>query len=66
MEMETQMLHVVYLQEKEDQYPVLVAAFLMKSDADNFMKQSNLSEFYKVKETSTGAWTSWSEIREEI
>ena len=66
MEMETQMLHVVYLQEKEDQHPVLVAAFLMKSDADNFMKQSNLSEFYKVKETSTGAWTSWSEIREEI
>ena len=64
--METQMLHVVYLQEKEDQHPVLVAAFLMKSDADNFMKQSNLSEFYKVKETSTGAWTSWSEIREEI
>ena len=66
MEMETQMLHVVYLQEKEDQHPVLVAAFLMKSDADNFMKQSNLSDFYKVKETSTGAWTSWSEIREEI
>ena len=64
--METQMLHVVYLQEKEDQHPVLVAAFLMKSDADNFMKQSNLSDFYKVKETSTGAWTSWSEIREEI
>ena len=60
------MLHVVYLQEKEDHHPVLVAAFLMKSDADNFMKQSNLSEFYKVKETSTGAWTSWSEIREEI
>ena len=66
MEMETQMLHVVYLQEKEDQHPVLVAAFLMKSDADNFMKQSNLSDFYKVKETSTSAWTSWSEIREEI
>ena len=64
--METQMLHVVYLQEKEDQHPVLVAAFLMKSDADNFMKQSNLSDFYKVKETSTSAWTSWSEIREEI
>jgi len=64
--METQMLFVVYLQEKEDQHPVLVAAFLMKSDADNFMKQSNLSEFYKVKETSTAAWTSWSEIREEI
>ena len=60
------MLHVVYLQEKEDQYPVLVAAFLMKSDADNFMKQRCLSEFYKVKETSTAAWTSWSEIRDEI
>ena len=66
MKMETQMLHVVYLQEKEDQHPVLVAAFLMKSDADNFMKQRCLSDFYKVKETSTGAWTSWSEIREEI
>ena len=64
--METQMLFVVYLQEKEDHHPVLVAAFLMKSDADNFIKQSNLSDFYKVKETSTSAWTSWSEIREEI
>ena len=60
------MLHVVYLQEKDDKHPVLVAAFLMKSDADNFMKHSNLSKFYRVKETSTGAWTSWSEIREEI
>jgi hypothetical protein len=60
------MLHVVYLQEKDDKHPVLIAAFLMKSDADNFMKQSNLSEFYKVKETTSKAWKSWSKIMGEI
>lgn len=60
------MLHVVYLQEKDDKHPVLIAAFLMKSDADNFMKQSNLYGFYKVKETSAGAWKSWSKIMGEI
>ena len=60
------MLFVVYLQEKDDKHPILVAAFLMKSDAEAFMKVSSLSDYYYLKETSDGAWQHWSKIREEI
>jgi hypothetical protein len=60
------MLFVVYLQEKDDKHPTLVAAFLMKSDAKAFMERENLSGDYYLKETSDGAWKHWSKIREEI
>ena len=60
------MLFIVYLQAEDDKYPTLVAAFLMKSDAEKFMKNSNLSEEYFIKETGTDAWLAWRKIREEI
>ena len=60
------MLSIVYLQEKDDNWPVMVAAFLMKSDADMFVRHSSLRYQYKIKETSSEAWTSWSKIRKEI
>ncbi len=60
------MLSIVYMQEKDDKYPVMVAAFLMRSDADMFVRYSSLAYQYKIKETSSEAWTSWSKIRKEI
>ena len=60
------MLFVVFLQAEDDKYPVLVATFLMRSDAEVFMKASNLSEEYKIKETGTDAWLAWRKIGEEI
>tara|TARA_R110000796_G_scaffold18303_2_gene55465 strand:+ start:2591 stop:2842 length:252 start_codon:yes stop_codon:yes gene_type:complete len=61
-----QMLHVVYLQEKDDKHPILVAAFMMKSDAEAFMEVASLSDYYYLKETTADAWQHWSKIREEI
>ena len=60
------MLFVVYLQEKDDKHPVLVAAFMMKSDAEAFMEVASLSDYYYLKETTADAWQHWSKIREEI
>ncbi|MGJ8660408.1 MAG: hypothetical protein ACSHXL_00085 [Bacteroidota bacterium] len=60
------MLYVVYLQEKDDKHSVLVAAFLMKSDAESFMKKSNLGDDHFIKETSDKAWSHWRKIGEEI
>ena len=60
------MLYIVYLQERDDLTPILVAAFLMKSDAEAFMEAASLSEFYHLKETTADAWQHWSKIREEI
>lgn len=60
------MLFVVYLQAEDDTHPILVAAFLMKSDAETFMEASNLYEEYFIKETGTDAWLAWCKIREEI
>ena len=60
------MLSIVYLQEEGNDYPVMVAAFLMKSDADMFVRHSSLRYQYKIKETSSEAWTPWYEIRQEI
>ena len=60
------MLYVVYFKEKEEEQPILVAAFLMKTDAEVFMKGASLSDYYYLKETSDKAWSHWSKIREEI
>jgi len=60
------MLFVVYLQAEGDQYPILVATFLMKSDAEAFMEVASLSDYYYLKETSDDAWKHWRKIREEI
>jgi hypothetical protein len=60
------MLSIVYLQEENDDYPTMVAAFLMKSDAEMFVRHSSLRYQYKIKNTSSEAWTSWSKIRKEI
>ena len=60
------MLFVVYLQAEGDQYPILVATFLMKSDAESFVKNSNLKDKYFIKETGNEAWLHWRKIREEI
>jgi len=60
------MLYVVYLQEKDDKHPILVAAFMMKSDAEAFMEVASLSDYYYLKGTSDDAWKHWGKIREEI
>ena len=60
------MLFVVYLQAEDDKYPILVATFLMKSDAEAFMEVASLSDYYYLKETSDDAWKHWRKIREEI
>ena len=60
------MLSIVYLQPEDSSYPTMVAAFLMKSDAEMFVRHSSLRYQYKIKETSSDAWTSWSKIRKEI
>jgi len=60
------MLYVVYLQEKDDKHPILVAAFMMKSDAEAFMEVASLSDYYYLKETTDDAWQHWGKIREEI
>ena len=61
------MLFIVYLQEKDDKHPILVAAFMMKSDAEAFMEAASLSDYYYLKGVpSDDAWKHWRKIREEI
>lgn len=42
---------------------IMVAAFLMQSDADTYMKNEKLLE---TKKTCVDGWAGWSEIREEL
>ena len=43
---------------------VTVGAFLMRSDAENFIKHKPNSEDYKIKDIDD--WQSWSNIRAKL
>lgn len=44
---------------------VMVGAFLMRTDAECFIKSVAYSEGYKIAEVD-GQWKSWMNIRQEI
>ena len=52
------MLTIVYV--SDEGYDVLLGAFLMREDANTFMKNSNISTL-KIKEVE--AWDAWNIIR---
>ena len=58
------MLTAVYFNGKYEDV-VLVAAFLMKTDADDYVKSSFLSNL-KTKEMSTDAWRDFQSIRAKV
>jgi hypothetical protein len=59
------MLYVVYLDRLDG--PVLVASFLMKSDAERFLGSlPSFKRLYKIKETSDKAWDGWVKIKESM
>lgn len=58
------MLTVVYFNDPYEEV-ILVAAFLMKTDAEDYVKSSFLSNL-KTKEMSTGAWRDFQSIRAKV
>lgn len=59
------MLFVVYLDRVEG--PVLVASFLMKSDAERFLDSLPFGgDLYKIKETNYKAWDGWVKIKDSM
>ena len=52
---------MIYAVHNED---VMIAAFLLKCDADSFLKNFLFREDYKVTETTWEAWTAWQTIRD--
>ena len=60
------MLYVVYLKPNTiDGGPCLVGAFLMKSDAEIFIKNSTLKEELVLVEVDN-VWGNWTAIKEEM
>lgn len=57
------MLSVVYFNDGDRN--IMVAAFLMRIDAEDFIKNTTFDQGYKVTEVE-GQWSSWINIREEI
>ena len=58
------MLTAVYFNDPYEEV-ILVAAFLMKTDADDYVKSSFLSNL-KTKEMSTDAWRHFQSIRAKV
>lgn len=58
------MLTAVYFNDPKEEV-ILVAAFLMKTDADDYVKGSFLSNL-KTKEMSTDAWRDFQSIRAKV
>jgi hypothetical protein len=56
------MISVVYF--NDDGRNVMVGAFLMRSDAEQFIKSQVFELHYKIKEVDD--WASWSNIRHAI
>lgn len=52
---------MIYAVHNED---VMIAAFLMKCDADSFLENFHFREGYKVTETPWETWTAWQTIRD--
>jgi hypothetical protein len=59
------MLYVVYQNICEGADPVMVAVFLMRWDAEEFVKNQYTPEKYYVEEV-TNVWGYWSEIRSAL
>lgn len=60
------MLYVVYLKPNTiDGGPCLVGAFLMKSDAEDFMKSHSLKSELVLVEVHN-VWGNWTAIKEEM
>ena len=55
------MLHIVYV--SDEGYDVLMGAFLMREDANIFVKNSNISAL-KTKEVES--WEAWCVIRDKM
>lgn len=58
------MLTVVYFNDPDGEV-ILVAVFLMKTDAEDYVKSSFLSNL-KTKEMSTDAWRDFQSIRAKV
>ena len=56
------MISVVYFEDRG--LVVAVGAFLMRSDAENFIKHTPHSEGYMIKDVDD--WQSWSNIRAKL
>lgn len=55
------MISVVYF-ENTDGHKVMVGGFLMREDAENFIKHTPFAENYKIADVD-GQWESWTNIR---
>ena len=55
------MITLVYI--TDEGYDILLGAFLMRGDANTFMKNSNIIAL-KIKEVE--AWEAWSVIRDKM
>jgi len=58
------MLSAVYFNDKNEE-AILVAAFLMKTDAEDYVKSSFLGNL-KIKELSLDAWRDFQSIKEKV
>jgi hypothetical protein len=58
------MLTAVYFNDPHEEV-ILVAAFLMKTDAEDYVKSSFLSNL-KTKEMSTDAWRDFQSIKAKV
>jgi hypothetical protein len=58
------MLSVIYcVQEKNF---VMVAAFLMREDAEKFLKSIDHDNRYSIKDTESSVWDAWCSIRNTV
>ena len=57
------MISVVYFDDGDRN--IMIGAFLMRSDAECFIKGVTYNQSYKIAEVD-GQWQSWSNIRQEI
>ena len=58
------MISVVYF-ENTDGRKVMVGAFLMREDAENFIKSTPFTGRYKIADVD-GQWESWTNIRDAL
>jgi len=62
------MLYTVYLNCEGVTDPTMIAVFLVRGDAENFVSNLPFSQNYKdkhhIKITNSNAWGGWTKIRE--
>lgn len=60
------MLYVVYQKtDPDDAYPVMVAVFLMKWDAESFIKAQKVPNYFSIEPVDK-VWSHWNNIREKL